>query len=770
MGKSFLFPLLFSIAIVPILVLPWFVDAYEVHKVTVAIVASLIAGTLFLVHVARTKELRLLWSWPLVFLGIFFLVTVVSACFSVYPAASWLGIGGGDYASVLFVGSCVLMSFLLAQASAQSAFLLKYVRVVWAVEGLLMTGALLLIFTGIFSFSPVLSFGAPHALALFFGIATLCSLGGIAMGSAGRAEKIAGYVLLASFLIVSFLLDAWVLWLPSCVAGVALLLCTLVPQKKQISMSHVLPGVLLVILSFVGWILPPIFQGFFPVEIVPSFSLSTDIVTSVWHNGFGFFVGSGPGTYGISYALYALPTVNATAFWNVVFDRGFSHILTLATTGGLLTAFTFVLLQISGIVAGFRSYACMHASQRGNMLGIYLAFVFLSVSAWTYAWNTPLVFIMFVLFGLLLSIGSSRTVVWSFVSSSRSSLVAVLSVVALGIVSLLAFFVTGTRYAAEITYAQAIAQERKGAAPEDVIAKVDQAASFNRWNDVYYRELSLLLLQRINALVEAHAPTEQIQLVLGSAVHAAVRATEIGPRVVQNWEVRGNVYREVAPAIDHAADFSVTSFLTATELAPNNPLYFVGLGRAYTAQGDLFAQNTSTEDAALKADATTKRDAAFMYAENAFTKAIALKGDYPAAYYFLSAVYEREGSLVDAVQAMETVRALQQSDVGVGMQLSLLYLRQEKNDLAQAELERIIRLSPNYANAHWYLSVLLEQAGDIEGAIAEVAEVAKANPDNEAVQQRLNRLQSGEVQDDAALPDPLPEETPETISEIPSSL
>ncbi len=35
----------------------------------------------------------------------------------------------------------------------------------------------------------------------------------------------------------------------------------------------------------------------------------------------------------------------------------------------------------------------------------------------------------------------------------------------------------------------------------------------------------------------------------------------------------------------------------------------------------------------------------------------------------------------------------------------------------------------------------------------------KTNPDNEAVQQRLARLQSGEVEDDVAeLPDPLPEE------------
>jgi tetratricopeptide (TPR) repeat protein len=93
------------------------------------------------------------------------------------------------------------------------------------------------------------------------------------------------------------------------------------------------------------------------------------------------------------------------------------------------------------------------------------------------------------------------------------------------------------------------------------------------------------------------------------------------------------------------------------------------------------------------------------------------------------------------------------------MQLSLLYLRQGKNDLAKAELQRIIALSPTYANARWYLSVVLEQEGDIAGALAQVEEIARTNPEHEAVQQRLERLKSGEVEDDVALPDPLPEET-----------
>lgn len=757
--SGFLLPLFIAIIAVPVLAFPWFVDAYEVHKATCAIVAAMLAGIFFLAKAMRERSVSLFWSWSSFPLLAFFLATVLSASFSVSSPASWLGLGGGDYASVLFIGSCVLMSFLIGQAPEGFPSFVRGVRAFWGGEALLMIGLLTLLSFGLFSFPAALSLGTPHALAFFLGVVTLLWVGEISEGLVKPGAKIIGAFLLIALFAVAFLLDAWVLWLPLFVVGVALLSLTLGKAQGTVGMSRVLPATFLVIIPLVGWFLPHIFQGIFPAEIVPSFSLSLDIVKSVWSTGFGLFAGSGPGTYGISYALHALPAVNATLFWNVVFERGFSYVLTLATTGGIFTVLSFMGIQVSGVVVGFRAWARAQKDDRGSILGVYLAFLFLSVSAWTYAWNVSLVFVMFVLFGLLLAAAPHHKRTWSFASSTQASVFASFGFVASLVVLSLVFFVAGTRYAAEIAYAQAIALQKNGAEADEVLAKVDQAASFNRWNDTYYRELSLLLLQRINSLVAAQAPAEQVQAVLSAAVNAAVRATEISPNVVANWDVRGNIYREVAPAVANAADFSISSFVTATQLAPNNPLYAVGLGRAYLTKADLLAQIAQTEDEALKTEANAAKLDALSRAEESLLRAVALKTDYTAARYFLSAVYEREDKLADAVKSMEVVRALNAEDVGVGMQLSLLYLRQGKNDLAKAELERIIVLSPTYANARWYLSVILEQEGDIDGAIAQVAEVVKTNPDNEAVQQRLARLQSGEVEDDVAeLPDPLPEE------------
>lgn len=748
-------PLFAAIVFVPVLVFPWFLDSYEIHKATFTIVVTMLAGILFLAKAMREKTLTLSWSWGTLLLLGFFSFSIFSACFSISPAVSWLGMGGADYASVLFVSSCILFAFLLAQYVERVPALVRGVRFVWGIEMFVGIVFLLLIFFDFFSFSSSLSLATPHALAFFLGVVALLFIGA-SEGSTRAPVLFAGIVFLLALFVVAFLLDAWVLWLPLFLSGIMLLSLTLARAQGIPSFSRVLPSAFLIVLSLTGWFLPHLFSGFFPSEITPSFSLSVSILKGVWGHGLGWLVGSGPGTYGISYALYAVPAVNATAFWNVVFDRGFSYILTLATTGGIFVVFSFFAMQLAGMVLGFQAWARATQENRGMVLGFYLAFFFLTVSAWTYGWNTALIFVYFVLFGLLLGLAPQKRSTWTLISSTQASVVASFGFVVLLVILSLVFFVTGTRYAAEIAYAQAVSLQRQGAPAHEVLAKVTRAASFNRWHDVYYRELSLLLLQQINDLVKNQASSEEIQAVLSSAVNAAVRATEIAPNVAHNWEVRGNVYREVAPAVANAADFSIASFTRASQLAPSNPAYFVGLGRAYLVKADLFSQLAQGEDEAVQTEANAAKAEALAAGETALLQAITLKADYIPARYFLSAVYEREDRLADAVKSMEVVRALDQDDVGVGMQLALLYLQQGKHESAKIELERIISISPTYANARWYLSVLLEQEGDIAGAIVQIEQIAITNPDNEAVTQRLARLQSGEVEDDVAeIPEPL---------------
>jgi Tfp pilus assembly protein PilF len=107
---------------------------------------------------------------------------------------------------------------------------------------------------------------------------------------------------------------------------------------------------------------------------------------------------------------------------------------------------------------------------------------------------------------------------------------------------------------------------------------------------------------------------------------------------------------------------------------------------------------------------------------------------------------------------LELVRSQAPEDVGVGLQLGLLYLRQGKNELAQAELQRVLEFAPAYADAHWYLSVVFEQEGSLPNAITEVEKVLETNPDNVAVKTRLERLKAGQVSE--TIPEPISLTTP----------
>jgi hypothetical protein len=55
-----------------------------------------------------------------------------------------------------------------------------------------------------------------------------------------------------------------------------------------------------------------------------------------------------------------------------------------------------------------------------------------------------------------------------------------------------------------------------------------------------------------------------------------------------------------------------------------------------------------------------------------------------------------------------------------------------------------VLLAPDYANARWYLALLLEDAGDIAGALQQLKEIETLNPNNSVLQQKISQLQAGQ--------------------------
>jgi len=92
-------------------------------------------------------------------------------------------------------------------------------------------------------------------------------------------------------------------------------------------------------------------------------------------------------------------------------------------------------------------------------------------------------------------------------------------------------------------------------------------------------------------------------------------------------------------------------------------------------------------------------------AEKEFRAALAEDPGNAAAHRGLGEIYRRQGKMEDAVKELQASLAARDSAV-VRTLLARIYLEQKKPDLARAEVERALKLAPNYAEAKQLLEHL----------------------------------------------------------------
>jgi len=287
-----------------------------------------------------------------------------------------------------------------------------------------------------------------------------------------------------------------------------------------------------------------------------------------------------------------------------------------------------------------------------------------------------------------------------------------------------------------------------------VLYDLESAAKLNRLSDVYARNLAnAYLMKTAELLKDENSDPEYVSAFISASIDEAARAVSLSPANVVNWALLGDIYREFSPLISGADQFSISSYEKAVELAPTNPKYQVALARAYIARADQLSVLMASEDEEFNANTQKEYELSLQIAVTSLSKAISLKSDYTPAHYYLALAYERQGNLAEAISRMEAVSIASPYDVGVSLQLGILYLQQGKTDLARQEFENAIELAPNFANARWYLAAVYEQDGDIEAAIEQIKLILESDSENTLVVQRLERLQAGLVEEE--VPEPL---------------
>jgi tetratricopeptide (TPR) repeat protein len=467
--------------------------------------------------------------------------------------------------------------------------------------------------------------------------------------------------------------------------------------------------------------------------------------------------------------------LNETQFWNTRFDQSPYFFLTATATLGVLGVFFWVLfLLVTGVSA---TRAVLKQDEDGRWLTIFpwlVAWSAVAVSGFVYSSNMTLMFLLFLFSAMLASRMLRETYTHSFDDSPGAGLAFSFGAVFAGFLIVTLIFISSQRYLAESAYANAIRMSRADADVRDVISELDRATQFNRFNDLYYRNISQAFLiqikDEIDSIQQAQDVSKEkrqyVQDLTGASIDAAKRATDLAPNNALNWRTRGQVYRELIPLVKNADRFAVEAFERAAELDPHNPTSYHELGKTYLAIAENTQQLTAAQDKAVREQAETDVEQALKKAEGNFQKAIERKADHAPAHYQLGLVFEQQGRIDDAIGKMESVTKYNELDVGAKFQTGVLYLRRgNEGDLERArkQFEEVIQLAPAYSNARWYLASIYEQTGELDKAVAQVEKVLEFNPDNRLVKTRLERLKRGETTDE--LPDAVEEDGAEAVPE-----
>jgi len=760
--------------LIPVTVLPWTTDILDFNKYLVLVVLGTICALSWIGGMVADRSVQLKTHWFFLIPLLFIVATALSSAFSLAPYTSWLGEGSQDYTSflgtlllgVVFIAASNLLTEAAVRRQAVSAMLLSS-----GVLGVCIILSFIGVPLGILSNTV----GVPTALALFFLVMAILGNGTWLVSGEKDAqpflpEGVSGIVVRAAIIITSVTalllllsIDSMFLWIVTFAGLVPLFAFVLaLPKDFPQPLKFVFP-LLLLVSALIFTFLPSVIKNPYPLEVAPSTGTTVQLVKDAWKDHSIIF-GSGPGTFGNIYTKFAPQSVNQTIFWDTRFDRGSSHALTLFATHGLLGGIMFIafLAAILLFSVQYLLRSRVHGGWRW-MYGPFAAWIVLALGAFFFPENLTLAFVLAMLSALLASQMTPMAKDIAFAKSPRLALVSAFVFMLVGVLMLMVLFVSISRYSANVLFARAEAESADSKNLDTVITHLNQAATQNRWSDLYFRNLGNALLMKTAAVAgDKNADPKTVQNYVAAAINSGLQATNLAPNTVMNWELRGTLYRELSPLVQNANDFAIASFKKAIELAPMNPRYQVGLARTYIVRADLLRTLIEGEDKDLAKQATDAKVAALASAKESLGKALELKSDYTPASYYKAFVSERQGDLAEAVKSMELVKATNPSDVGVGVQLGLLYLRQGKNDLAQAELERVLTISPNFANARWYLSVIYEDKGEKAKAIHELEEIQKTNPDDTAVKQRLERLKNGQSAPPNDIPEPLTEGTPPT--------
>lgn len=615
--------------------------------------------------------------------------------------------------------------------------------------------------------------GSINSLEIFLGFLLIVSAVLFAEAKAGLFRQIFFGVSSLFFLFMLLSINFTNVWIIALISTVLIVALGIINRDQISQFRLVLPMVVLVFAVLMLLVKFNIFNLLnVPSEVSPSFGASVQIGKEALKDKLLF--GSGPGNYSYIYGKYKSQDLNQTNFWNVRFSQAFSKALTLPATIGLAGFVIGLLAALSFIVYGFWKLIKNRGENWPLALAMFSGWLFLAAGQAIYSTNLTLEFSFWVMAALaflslkIISGDEDEKIVMEFGRTSPMASILSFSFVVVMVLSISALYLGGSYYYSDILFKRGLAasaQENNLEKSSDLLSK---AARLNPFNDLYLRTLAQAALLRVNQ--EFNKPQsvqrdDQIRILTAAAIDVAKESTNFGPLEVENWTQRAAIYRAVMTFTSGAEQWAVDCYKKAIELEPNNPFYYLELGRSRLLSADLLA-GAAQSDPAKKA----QRETFIKEAQDAFNKAVALKPDYAPALFQLAIVFDNLGQTDEAIAKMEQTKNYYSQDTGIAFQLGVLYYKKKNWNSAQAEFERAILLDANYSNARYFLGLLYDRKNEKTKAIEQFEKILSLNSGNEEVKSILANLRAGKaalagIETNSGLP--IDDESPESIPQKP---
>jgi tetratricopeptide (TPR) repeat protein len=572
---------------------------------------------------------------------------------------------------------------------------------------------------------------------------------------------------MAVALIVLTILNWWVLWAIA-LAGILAMIGFdsinivqlasdyAVSKRTRFALSRfIVPMVVIVLGAFLLLIRFDLssVKSQFPVEITPSHGMSYNMIKEVL--GQNFFLGYGPENFSLAFDRFGAGELANSPLSNIRFFDAASQFATYLVTGGALMALALAVLvwgmiqtivRLGGALTT-RKGAKDGGSEATEASGVLSAMIAMTVALFLYPFNTVLLAVWFFLMALgALVVSGDRSIDIDIEQRPAFSLAASLGFIIGLILVLTAMYFTFVRYLGDVAYARALRSDSPSAALEHMA----EAVSLSDANDRYYRDASQITLAQLrNELsIEDESNAERpvrIQNLISSAVQLARRATELEPHEALNWSNLASVYRSLTGLVDSVEELAEEAYARAAELRPGDPSYDSSVGSMWLTRADLILRVAVNATGENQERLGEQYEQALERAEAAFTRALEQSPSLGPAIYNRAAVYDRQGRVPEAIEAIETIIPANANNPTLMFELGILYLRDGRNNDAQAAMRRAVLLSPSYANARWYLALLLENQGAIEAALEHLRRIEENNPGNEILLAKIVQLEQGET-------------------------